>query len=280
MTIALLLNLLFTVVEIAGGLLTNSLAILSDALHDLGDSFALGAAVLLERLARRRRTARYSYGFRRYSLLSALLNSIVLIGGAALIFSRAIPRLLHPQSVGETGMLVLAVIGIAVNGIAMLRLRGGRKLNERTVMLHFLEDTLGWAAVLAGSIVMMFAHLPILDPLLSIGITLYAATRAVMNLVSTMRIFLQGVPPDVDVDRLVDHISAMDPIRDVHDVHVWTMDGEYNVLTLHVVVPDDFAPERSADLRAEIRRYLAEEGIQHATIEVGRESEDCGLAGC
>lgn len=279
-TVALGLNLLFTVVEILGGLYTNSLAILSDALHDLGDSIGLGAAAVLERLAGRRRTERYSYGFRRYSLLSALLNSIVLLAGAALIISRAVPRIVHPESVRESGMLVLAIFGILVNGIAMLRMKGGRKLNERAVMLHFLEDTLGWVAVLVGSVVMMFADLPVLDPLLSLAITVYAASRAIVNLVRTMRIFLQGVPPGLDVDSLIAHISGMKPIVDVHDVHVWTLDGEYNVLTLHVVVPDDCATKRTTELRAQIRGYLAEQGIQHATIEVGRESEDCGLAGC
>ena len=278
--IALALNVAFTAVEIVGGLYTNSLAILSDALHDLGDSIALSAALVLERLSGRRRTPRYSYGYRRYSLLSALLNSIVLLAGAGIIISHAVPRIIHPEHVRQSGMLILAIVGIVVNGIAMLRLRGGRKMNERTVMLHFLEDTLGWTAVLVGSIIMMIVDLPIIDPILSVAITLYAAFRALSNLVRTMRIFLQSVPPDVDIDGLVNHITKMEPVVDVHDVHAWTLDGEYNVLTLHVVVPDSFPPENAADLRKQIREYLNSNGIQHATIEVGRESEDCGLAGC
>ncbi len=278
--IALALNLSFTAVEILGGLYTNSLAILSDALHDLGDSIALSAALVLERLSGRRRTDRYSYGYRRYSLLSALLNSIVLLTGAGIIISHAVPRITHPEHVRQSGMLILAIVGIVVNGIVMLRLRGGRRMSERTVMLHFLEDTLGWTAVLVGSIVMMIADLPVIDPILSVAITLYASFRAVSNLVRTMSIFLQSVPPDVDIAGLVDHIENMESVVDVHDVHAWTLDGEYNVFTLHVVVPDSFPPDNTADLRKQIREYLNENGIQHATIEVGRESEDCGLSGC
>jgi cobalt-zinc-cadmium efflux system protein len=279
-TIAFFLNLVFTVIEIVGGLYTNSLAILSDALHDLGDSVALGLAFILERISGKDRTPKYSYGFRRYSLLSALINSLILLGGSIFILTQAIPRILNPQPVRESGMLLLAVIGIVVNGIAVLRMRGSQKLSERTVMLHLLEDVLGWVAVLIGSLVMMVANVPVIDPVLSIAITVYVLFRSVSNLSQTMRIFLQGVPPSVDVDRLVEHIRGMNPIVDVHDVHVWTLDGQYNVLTLHVVVPDDFSLKSTQDLRHRVRQYLSENRIQHATIEVGRESEDCGLSGC
>jgi cobalt-zinc-cadmium efflux system protein len=159
-------------------------------------------------------------------------------------------------------------------------MRGSQKLSERTVMLHLLEDVLGWVAVLIGSLVMMVANVPVIDPVLSIAITVYVLFRSVSNLSQTMRIFLQGVPPSVDVDRLVEYIRGMNPIVDVHDVHVWTLDGQYNVLTLHVVVPDDFSLKSTQDLRHRVRQYLSENRIQHATIEVGRESEDCGLSGC
>ena len=279
-SIAFLLNIIFTGIEVVGGLLTGSLAILSDALHDLGDSFALGIAYALERLSGRKRTPLYSYGFRRYSLLSALINSMILLAGSIFILTEAIPRLSHPVPVKSSGVLVLAVIGIAVNGFAAFRMKGSHKLSERTVMLHLVEDVLGWVAVLIGSVVMIITSFPVIDPILSIVITVYVLVRGLANLARTMRIFLQAVPPGLDIDSLIGHVKSMAPITDVHDVHAWTLDGEYNIATLHVVVPDDFPSDKVFGLRKQVRAYLLENRIQHATIEIGREGEDCELSDC
>jgi len=279
-TIAFLLNIFFTGVEVVGGLLTGSLAILSDALHDLGDSFALGIAYALERLSGKKRTPLYSYGFRRYSLLSALINSMILLSGSIVILIEAIPRLSHPVPVKASGVIALALLGIAVNGFAAFRMKGSHKLSERTVMLHLVEDVLGWVAVLIGSIVMIITSFPVIDPILSIIITIYVLVRGLTNLARTMRIFLQAVPPGLDIDSIVTHVKGMPPITDVHDVHAWTLDGEYNIATLHVVVPDDFPIDKVFGLRKQVRAYLMDNRIQHATIEIGREGEDCELSDC
>ncbi len=277
---AFFLNLAFTVAEIVGGILTNSMAILSNAVHDLGDSFALGTSWALERVSGKQRTARFSYGYRRYSLLSALINSVILVVGSVVVLTHAIPRLFHPETVSGTGMVVFAVVGVAVNGIAMLRMRGGRKLNERTVMLHFLEDTLGWVAVLLGGVVMRFASVPILDPILSIAITAYVLVKYAGTVRHTMRIFLQAVPQSVDVEDIVRKIKTMGGVQDVHDVHVWTRDGLYNVLTVHVVVSDDTPLRATSELKSKVREMLLSLNIHHSTIEIGRESDECGLERC
>lgn len=278
--VAFLLNATFTVIEVVGGILTNSLAILSDALHDLGDTLSLGLSWYLEHVAARKRSATHSYGYRRYSLLSALVNAIVLFGGAIIIIVEAVPRLLHPEQVHPIGMLVLAILGIVVNGLAVLRLRGGEKINQKMVMLHFLEDVLGWVAVLAGSIVLMLANIPSIDTILSLAITIVILGMVFRRLIRTMKIFLQAVPPDVDLDAIEAFISDFPDVKDVHDIHAWSMDGEYNILTVHVVVPDNCTSDRVMRLKTAIRDGMHEHNIEHVTIEVGRESEDCGLRGC
>ena len=165
--IAFFLNLFFTVFEIIGGYLTNSVAIAADALHDFGDSLSLGLSWFLEKYSLKGRSQKFSYGYRRFSLLSALINSLVLIIGSAFVLWHTIPRLFHPQSVNVKGMLLLAIGGILINGIAVLKIRNkNNSLNEKTVSWHLLEDVLGWVAVLIISIVNSFKEIAILDPLL------------------------------------------------------------------------------------------------------------------
>lgn len=195
--IAFFLNLFFTILEIIGGLWTNSMAILSDALHDLGDSISLGMAWYFEKYSQKGPDEFFSFGYARFSLLGALINSMVLIIGSILVLSRSIPRIFQPESVNAEGMLVFAILGIAINGLAAIRLRKGTSLNEKVVSWHLLEDVLGWIAVLAVSIALLFIDLPILDPILSILITLFVLFNVIKNIKAVMHVFLQGVPKNI-----------------------------------------------------------------------------------
>ena len=195
--LAFFLNLSFAILEIAGGVWTNSMAILSDALHDLGDTFSLGLAWILERYSKKKRDHKYSYGYKRFSLLGAFVNIVILLGGSLFILSQAVPRLLHPQSAHAPGMVIFALIGICVNGFAMLKLRHSHSMNARIVALHMLEDMLGWAAVLIVSIVLLFTDSFILDPLLSIIITSIILINVVRNLKKTAALFLQASPDNI-----------------------------------------------------------------------------------
>ena len=179
--IAFFLNLGFTIVEIIGGLYTNSLAILSDALHDLGDSLSLGLSWYFQRLSKKGSTKKFSYGYKRFSLLGAIINSIVLVVGSIFILSKAIPELFNPEETNAQGMLYLAILGVVVNGAAVFKLRKGKSLNEKVVSLHLLEDVLGWVAVLIGSIVMIYFDLPFVDPLLSILISIFVLYNVYRN---------------------------------------------------------------------------------------------------
>ena len=273
--IAFLLNLGFLVVEIVGGVLTNSVAILSDAVHDLGDTVTIFVSWLLERFSTKKRTVNHTYGFRRLSVLGALISAVVLILGSAFILYEAIPRLLAPEEVSPRGMLVLALVGTIVNGIAVLRLRGGRKISERVVFLHLLEDVMGWMAVLVVSVVLLFVDLPILDPILSLGITIFVLSKIIPNLKAALHIFLQYAPKEVAVEEVKSRLESIDSITDVHDIHVWSLDGEYTVLSAHVVIDKDLSLSGLAGVRAQVRDHLKNIGIDHQTIEFEATAEIC-----
>lgn len=274
------MNLGFTVLEIVGGFLTNSVAILSDAVHDLGDTLALGLSWRLERLSDRGRSNSLTFGYRRFSVLGALTSAIVLIGGSVFILSEAIPRLLDPEAVSGPGMLVIAVVGVAVNGAAVLRLRGGVRLNQRVVFLHLIEDVLGWAAVLIGSIVIMALDLPVLDPILSIAVTIFILAKIIPNLRATLRIFLQYTPDDVDVQAISAELSDVEDVSAVHDVHLWTLDGNYTVFTAHVVIDKPVEWTDIEHIKERLRERAHSLGISHATFEFepsDRVCDECDL---
>jgi len=277
---AFFLNISFTIIEVVGGLLTNSMAILSDAVHDLGDSVALALSWRLENLSGRRSDNRRTFGYRRYSVLGAVISAMILIGGSSYILVEAIPRLINPQPVSERGMLAIAVVGIVVNSIAVLRLRGGSKLNQRVVFLHLIEDVLGWAAVLVASIVMLFVDLPILDPILSVAITVFVLAKIIPNLRSSLRVFLQFAPDDVDVEEVSGRLAQVESVVGVHDVHVWSLDGEYTVFSGHIVIDRNADWRELEELKSRLRAEAAGLGINHSTFEFepsDRVCEECDL---
>lgn len=277
--LAFLLNLAFTVLEIAGGLWTNSLAILSDALHDFGDSISLGIAWYLGAYSERRGDATYSYGYRRFSLLGALINTVVLIVGSLFVLSEAVPRLLDPQPSNAPGMVLFALVGIAVNGVAALRLKRGATLNAQVIAWHLLEDVLGWVAVLVVSITMLFVDVHILDPILSILIALYVSYNVLRNMKRTLSLFLQAVPENVDLDAIDDQVRSMEQVRTTHHTHVWSLDGEHHVLTIHVAVDETTSREQVKRIKDRIRGLSEELNLYHTTIEIEYGDEACGMAG-
>ncbi len=278
--VAFFLNLVFTVVEIFGGFFSNSVAILSNAIHDLGDCLSLGLALYFQKVAKKGSDSSYSYGYKRFSLLGAVINSIVLATGAILIISVAIPRILHPQLTKTDGMLMFAILGVLVNGAAVFRLKKGDSMNEKVAKLHLLEDVMGWLAVLLGTIVMRFVDVPILDSLMSIGIACFVLYNVFRNMRQSLRVILQGIPTKVDISDISTQLEKFEVIENVHDLHVWSVDGNYNVLTVHVVLKSSMEMEKLAELKAQLRDFLKQEGIEHATIEFETENEKCIFEKC
>ncbi len=279
-SLAFFLNLAFTIIEIIGGFLTNSIAIISDALHDLGDTISLAVAWYLQKISNRGRDKYYTYGYKRYSLLGAIFISVMLIVGAVFIIKESAERLSAPDEVNAQGMMYLAILGIVINGIAVLRLRKGTSLNEKAVFLHMLEDVLGWIAVLIVSIIMIFINAPILDPLLSLGITFWVLFNVYKNLKKTFRILLQEVPDKMNIERVEKELRKIEGIKSIHDLHIWSLDGENNIITMHAVIDDKSTDEDQQMLKRAIRDICDRLNLQHATIEFETEGEECIFEKC
>lgn len=278
--VAFLLNLAFTLLEFGGSIYTNSMAILSDAIHDLGDTIAIGSALFLERFSMKGRDKKFSYGYRRFSPLSALINSLILFGGSIVIIVTSIPRLLEPEAVYAEGMFWISILGVAFNGVAVFRLGKSDSLNQRTVRLHLLEDTFGWIAVLAGSVIIYYFGLLIIDPILSIAIAIFVLVNAFRNLRSSLRIFLQGTPKGISVEEIKAYALKVKGVLEVHDVHLWSLDGEYNILTAHIVVENNKTADDIAEIKSGLRKELSKRHVQHATLEIEFKDEDCHLEDC
>lgn len=274
---AFILNLVFAVIEVIGGLITNSVAIMSDALHDIGDSISLGMAWFLQKKSRKKSDEFYTYGYRRFSLLGAIFISIVLIVSSVFILRECIIRLSNPQVANAKGMLIFAIVGVVVNGFAAYKLKKGHSHSERAVSLHLLEDVLGWLAVLVVSIVMLFINVPILDPLLSIGITIWVLTNVYKNLRDTFKVLLQEVPQNIDVNGMLNEISRLPHIESLHDFHLWSLDGERNIMTMHVVTTGSLPKDGLLLLKQQIRDLASSYKIEHVTLEfeTTNESDDC-----
>jgi cobalt-zinc-cadmium efflux system protein len=273
--LAFLLNLGFAIFEVVGGLLTNSIAILSDALHDLGDSISLGLAWYLGRYSQKGHDERYSYGYRRFSLLGALINSAILVGGSLFVLTEAVERLQAPEPFEASGMIAIALIGIVINGIAVLRLKGSQQLNTQVIGWHLLEDVLGWSAVLIVGVVSLFVDAPILDPILSILITIYILGHALDNLRKSLALFLQAVPPEINIAAVEQKLRRIDGVQSTHHTHIWSLDGEHNVLTTHLVVRPDVDREGMIRIKRETRTAVEDLHLEHLTVELEYGDEDC-----
>lgn len=267
---AFFLNLAFAFVELIGGIITNSVAILSDAVHDFGDSISLAIAWALQKKSNKAKDDKYSYGYKRFSLLSSVILSGILLVGSILILVEAIGRIFSPQEVNAQGMLWLAILGIIVNGLAALSVKRGKTLNERAVFLHIMEDVLGWIGVLVISIVMIFVNLPILDPILSISITIWVLYNVYKNLKATFNILLQAFPKNVDVKKLTKEIEAIDNVISIHDLHIWTQDGNSHVMTLHIVAEKNYET-----IKLKVREMVKAYNIDHVTIELEDKYSSC-----
>ena len=265
--IVVFLNLFFTAIEIVGGLWTNSLAILSDALHDFGDSVSLIASWIAQKQSERKPDNKRTYGYHRISLFAALLNAIVLTIGALIILSRAIPRLFTPEHVDAKGMIMLAIIGVIFNGAAVLRLRRGQTMNEKVLTWHLLEDVFGWVAILIGALIMLVWDNHRIDPILTVGYTMFVLWGVGKNLKETINIFLEGVPAHINVEHIKAGLLSLPGVKGVHDIHVWSLDGETDIFTGHIVVNDDLL-KLVDETKQNIKEELSKHHIEHSTIEL------------
>lgn len=273
--IAFALNFTFAIIEFIGGFLTNSVAIYSDALHDLGDSLALLFAYFAEKFGEKEPDEKYTYGYKRFSVLSALVNGVILISGSLFVIMESLERISSPQPVEPKGMLLLAILGIAVNGIAAFRLSKDDGMNQKMVMLHLLEDILGWIAVLIVSIILLFKPWYVLDSILSILISLVILRGVYKHFMSIGQIFLQSFPESININVILDRIKTLELVLDVHCLRGWSIDESHATVSLHVVVPDNKTIKELDELKILIKKILEDSQIKYSSIEFESESFNC-----
>ena len=274
---AFFLNLGFTLLELVGGWYVNSVAIYSDAIHDLGDTLSLGTSWWLEKYAQKKPTAKYSFGYRRFSLLGALINAVVLIVGTVFVIREAILRLISPEFSNPQGMIILAIFGVVVNGYAAWKLSHGKTMNEKVISWHLIEDVLGWMAVLVAALILLFFPTPYLDPALSLAISLYILWNVWKRLRDTLVLFLQGLPADVDQAAVELEILKIPKVESTHHTHIWSLDGAHHVFSTHVKLCQVNSLEEIIAVKEEIRKIMKRYPFSHYTIETELDQENCSL---
>ncbi|MFN6945888.1 MAG: cation diffusion facilitator family transporter [Cytophagaceae bacterium] len=275
--LAFFLNVGFTIFEFIGGFYVNSVAIISDAVHDLGDSLSLGLSWYLQKKSTKGVTKKYTFGYKRFSLLGALINSIVLILGSMYVVYEAVNRIISPEETDAKGMFFFAIIGVAVNGFAAYRLSKGKSMNEKVLSWHLIEDVLGWASILIISIIIYFWEFHVLDPVLSLLIAVFILFNVYKRLKETMFVFLQGAPEDVNLTELNNKLLSFPEISSTHHTHIWSLDEENKIFSIHVIARNINSIEELIALKNRIRRCVKSYHINHATIDVELSGEECGV---
>ena len=268
--VAFLLNLCFSVFEFIGGIFTGSVAIISDAVHDIGDAASIGIAYFLEKKSRRQPDTVYTYGYARYSVVGSVVTTLILLFGSCAVIYNAVLRILSPTEIRYDGMILFAIVGLIVNFCAAVFTSEGDSLNQKAVNLHMLEDVLGWAVVLVGAVVMRFTDFSLLDPIMSIGVAAFILIHAIRSLKEALELFLEKTPRGIEVDEIREHITEIEGVLDVHHIHIWSMDGQSNYATMHIVT--DAEPH---SIKEAVRDELKAHGIGHATLELEGKSEHC-----
>lgn len=286
--LAFVLNLIFSIIELVGGFLTSSVAVTADGMHDLGDAISIGLALFLEKVSTQKATSDFSYGYRRFSLLSALITGGVLIGGSSIIVFEALSRFWQPHEPNSLGMLGLSVLGLGVNGYAAFRVSKGKTQAEKVISLHLLEDFLGWLAVLVGSILIRVFHWAWVDPVLALAIAGFVLWNVVGHIKTTLLLFLQKTPDDVNLEKLKHELSQIETVQNIHDLHCWSLDGQQNVISLHAVLNTKLLANQTDGLaesiktlasqtKNRIRHELEHLGHFHSTIEIEFDNEVCTI---
>lgn len=273
---AFILNISFSIFELIGGIFTNSISIISDAVHDFGDALSIGISLILEKISKKKPDEKYTYGYARYSVLGALITTIVLTIGSIFVILGGINRILNPKPINYDGMIIFAIFGVVINFLAAYFTREGNSINQKAVNLHMLEDVLGWVVVLIGSILMKFTNISLVDSIMSIGIAIFILINAFKNLKDILDLFLEKTPKDISVEEIKKHLLDIKEIEDVHHIHIWSMDGFTNYSTMHIVTEE----KNIKELKNKIREEMSELGISHTTIEIEDKDDNCEEREC
>ena len=263
--LAFFLNLSYAIVEFIAGGVFGSSAVFADSVHDLGDAIAIGLSAFLETISNREEDSHYTLGYKRFSLLGALITAVILMTGSALVILENIRKLFHPQPINDEGILWLGIIAVSINVLASLVVRKGKTKNESILSLHFLEDTLGWIAIILMAIVLRFTDWYILDPLLSLVISFFILSKAIPRFWSAIKIFLDAVPEGLNSDKLEQDLLSLENVKSINQLSIWSMDGLENNVIVHLCLED---LTRMEECKEAIRSQLRQNGVHNITIEV------------
>lgn len=273
--VAFILNLAFSIFEFVGGIFTGSVAIVSDAIHDIGDAASIGISYFLEKKSKKQPDDEYTYGYARYSVIGSVITTLILLFGSVMVIYNSVKRIINPVEINYNGMILFAVFGVVVNLTAAFFTREGDSLNQKAVNLHMIEDVLGWIVVLVGAVVMRFTDFSVIDPVMSIGVAIFILINAVKNLKEVLDLFLEKTPHNINISEIKEHLMHIDGVKGVHHIHIWSMDGHNNYATMHIVTN-----EETHMIKEKAREELAEHGITHATLELETEGERCHEENC
>ena len=272
---AFILNFTFSIFEFLGGLFIGSIAIISDAVHDAGDAISIGIAYILEKKSQKQPDEKYTYGYARFSVMGSAITTIILLISSIAVIFNAINRIMNPAEINYNGMIIFAFIGVCVNSSAFLITFKGHSLNQKAVNLHLMEDVLGWVVVLSGAIIMRFTDFRIIDPIMSIGVAVFILICSAKNLKEVAYIFLEKAPDNLKVAEIINNISNIDGVIDVHHLHLWSVDGNNIYATMHIITNSD-----TYKIKEIVRKKLMEMGICHTTLELETAEEKCNTKCC
>lgn len=274
--IAFILNITFSIFELVGGIFTNSIAIISDAVHDCGDAISIGLSYFLEKKSLKKPDNSYTYGYVRYSILGAFITTTILFVGSIFVIYHAFMRLINPVPINYNGMLIFAIFGVVINFLAAYFTKDGDSLNQKSVNLHMLEDVLGWIVVLIGSIIIKFTELAIIDSIMSIGVAIFILIHSFKNFKAILDLFLEKIPQNISIEEVKKQLLKNKNIKDIHHIHIWSIDGVNNYATMHIVSDCNDICKLKGNIRQELMKYH----IGHVTIEVEDNKENCESHDC
>ena len=265
--IAFILNIVFSIFELIGGFFSNSISIIADSIHDFGDAISIFVVFILEKISKRKPDQNYTFGYLRYSILGALITSLILFFGSIFIIFNSLERLVNPVEVHYDGMIFLSILGITINLVANRITSDSNNLNQSSVSLHMLEDVLGWLCVFIGSIIIKVTNLYIIDPILSIFVSMFILVSVIKRLKNILDIILEKKPNQINMEKIKNNLMKISNIKEIHHIHIWTIDGINNYITLHVVIDDNIMTKELEEIKREINIELKKNDINHSTIE-------------
>ena len=268
--IAFILNLFFAVIEFIGGSICGSVAIISDSLHDAGDAMSIGISYFMEKKSGKKPDEKYTFGYARYSVIGSVITLCILILGSIAVIIKSVERIVSPIEINYNYMLIFAIFGVFINFLAVIFTHGGKSLNQRAVNLHMLEDCLGWIVVLIGAVIMKLTGIALIDPIMSIGVSVFILISSIKAMSESISVLLQKVPSGICTDRIKEHLEEIDGVEDIHHLHVWSLDGESCIATLHARVNGE-----AMYFKTKIKNELAHMGVAHSTVEIEYSGEKC-----